>query len=339
MKEARWRSPEAASGLLLSRKWVQTFVFELPDLSPAELKSSLRYKVQAILPVNTDEFVFHTQLFHHKKKKYGAAFLAPPSAAKAFPHPARDLRVGVPLVLPPGVSSRALLFVATPEGLSPHLYENGVLKTSFAPLDARDQILRKRLTDQFPDIEIVALAPDRDVPLPFDLRERQLKEALRDRTINAFPLWDPPQPSRLPGLAGSLLAAGGLVLIGMTLLNSWSLRQQRNDAWKSWLRQNETAGLTLSQQDKLPILLKAQGVPVPELFVHLAAVWGDQTKILDLEWSQNKLTLTAESPSALLSLRKLTADPWFKNIKVNDIRTQKNGREAFTIEGGLSLDR
>ena len=48
--------------------------------------------------------------------------------------------------------------------------------------------------------------------------------------------------------------------------------------------------------------------------------------------------MTATSASALASLRKLTYDPWFHALRVGDIRTQKDGSELFTVEGGLSID-
>ncbi len=117
MKPVQWWSPtsQGAEGQLLSRRWVQTFVFELPDLNQAELKSSLRYKVQATLPVTTEQFEFHTQLFRHGKKKYGAAFLIPSTVFPDLPKQTRTLRVGVPLVLPSTFSRQVLLFIAAPK--------------------------------------------------------------------------------------------------------------------------------------------------------------------------------------------------------------------------------
>jgi len=341
MKQAQWWTPgpKGTNGTMLSRRWVQTFVFELPDLNQSELKSSLRYKVQATLPVDTEQFEFHTQLFRYNKKKYGAAFLVPSALLPDLPRPARGLRVGVPLLLPPTVSRQVLLFISNPEGLSPHLYENRILKTSFAPLEWRDQAMRMRLIEQFPEAQVLGFSPDPEHPLPPDLREKSMPESLRTRLLKALPSWDPPPPSRLPALAGALLLISGVVLAGSALENGWSVREQRNETWRLWLKQNEAQSMATASQDKRALWIKSQGAPVPELFVHLANVWGDQTKILDLEWTQGKLTLTAESSSALTSLRNLTSDPWFHNIRVDDIRTQKNGREVFTVEGGLVLDQ
>ena len=93
-----------------------------------------------------------------------------------------------------------------------------------------------------------------------------------------------------------------------------------------------------SYRDQTAQLLKAQGAPVPELFSHLAKAWGNDTRIVNLEWVQGKLTLSAVSASALTSLRKLTSDPWFRNIRVGDIRTQKDGSEVFVVEGNLSIE-
>ena len=70
----------------------------------------------------------------------------------------------------------------------------------------------------------------------------------------------------------------------------------------------------------------------------IAAAWGRETQIIDLEWNGGTLSLTATSASALASLRKLTYDPWFHALRVGDIRTQKDGSELFTVEGGLSID-
>jgi len=54
MKQNVWWSPNGSDGTLLSHRWVQAFVFELPPLKHAELQKTLRYKVQAMLPVNTE---------------------------------------------------------------------------------------------------------------------------------------------------------------------------------------------------------------------------------------------------------------------------------------------
>jgi len=336
MKALTWWSSDTI-GNLLSRQWVQTFVFELPDLSHAELQSSLRYKVQATLPVNAEQFVFHTQIFHREKKKYGVAFLVPKKVAESFPKNTRDLKVAVPLVVPKELGTQVILFIATPEGLSPNLYQGGILSTSFAVMDVDDQSLRQKLMDKFPEASVYGFEP---IPQDWLSSEfRKPSDAVQRQLLSSLPSWDPPPPSPLPAVAGSLFLVAGLALLVFTLRNAWWAREERNQAWKLWLKQNETQSVATTGQQKWSAWLKASGVPVPELFLHLSSVWGETTKIVDLEWSQGKLTLTAESPSALASLKKLTADPWFKNIKVGDIRTQKDGKETFSVEGGLSFDQ
>ena len=344
MKQQLWWSPkgsddqEPSTGTLLSHRWVQTFVFELPPLKPKELETTLRFKVQATLPVNIDDFAFHTQLFRHGSQICGAAFLASEIAKDALPASAGTLRVGVPLALPKGFVPKVLLFISTPEGLVPHYYEEGILKTSFAPIDPDDMELRERVLSKCPDAEIIGLAPDSRFPLPSGLDEKEPAEPLRVKLLDAFPSWVARPPRRYPQIIGSLLLAAGLMLCILALWNSWSVREQRNKVWKEWLQKTESVKVAPSLQEQAAKVLKAQGAPVPDLFAHLSRVWGNQTRIIDLEWAQGKLTLTAVSPAALLSLQKLTSDPWFRNMHVDDIRTQKDGTEVFTAEGALSID-
>jgi len=130
----------------------------------------------------------------------------------------------------------------------------------------------------------------------------------------------------------------GMVLCGYWMGDSWSARAGRNEAWKDWLKKSEPLLSMPTSKQQTAALLKAQGAPVPELFEHLARDWGADTHIVELEWSQGKVSITAECPSALASLRKLTADPWFRSLRVDDIRTQKDGGELFTVEGALALD-
>jgi len=344
MKKHTWWTPSttddptASTGTLLSHKWVQAFVFELPPLKHGELQTTLRYKVQAMLPVNAEGFAFHTQLFHHAKRTLGAAFLASEAAKDQLPMPAKTLRVGVPLLLPQALPSKTLLFVSTPEGLTSHYYEESLLRTSFAPISLKDRELRNRIITKCPDAEIVALAPDEACPLPADLQEKEPSDAICSKIMDAFPLWEPAPPRRLPQAVGAALLAAGLALCVLTMWRSWSVRKERNDLWKTWLKKTETVMTAPKYQDQTVQLIKAQGAPIPELFTHLAKVWGNETRITNLDWVQGKLTLTAVSPSALTSLRRLTSDPWFRNIRVDDIRTQKDGTEMFIVEGALSID-
>lgn len=344
MKQLFWWSPEspdnpdAPLGTILSHRWVQTFVFELPPLKRAELETSLRFKVQATLPVNAENYAFHTQLFRQGKKTCGAAFLASENVKELLPSPSKSLRVGVPLFLPKTPAPKVLLFVSTPEGLVSHYYEAGLLKTSFAPIAPSDQEVRSRILAKCPDADILALAPDPRYPVPADLVGKEATEALRAKLFEAFPSWDTPPRRRLPQILSSLLLAAGLLLCLGALRDSWSAREDRNAAWSAWLKKNESLATAPNSKDKSAALIKAMGTPVPELFAHLAEAWGHDTRIIDLEWTQEKLTLTATSPSALASLRRLTADPWFRAIRVDDIRTQKDGSDIFTIEGGLSID-
>ena len=160
MRELSWWSPAdkeggtESSGVLLSHRWVQAFAFELPPLKQGELEASLRYKVQATLPVNTENYAFHTQLFRNGKRTCGAAFLASEASREALPTSARSLRVGVPLELPKSSAPEALLFISAPEGLVAHYYEGGLLRTSFAPRRSAiskgiDEIVAPVSTTQF----------------------------------------------------------------------------------------------------------------------------------------------------------------------------------------------
>jgi hypothetical protein len=337
MKRLAWWSPEHAEGMILSSRWVQTFVVELPPLKEAELEVTLRYKVQAMMPVNTDGFVFHTRFFTKGKKTYGAAFLVSESAQKALPSPAGKLRVGLPLQTPAQAGRKVLLFIATPDGISAHYYVEGILTTSFAPIAADDMELRERILAECPEAELICLAPDPAYAFPPDLRGKEPQEALQGALLDAFPLWDEMHPRRLPRIIACLLAAAGIALGALSLGRAIESREQRNEAWKVYLVKEEAA-MAANPRDRTEALLKAQGAPVPELFEHLATVWGDGTRIVDLEWAEGKLSLTARSHSALDSLRQLTADPWFHGIRIGDIKTQKDGSEEFTIEGGLNLD-
>jgi hypothetical protein len=343
VKDQQWWSPngtgaDAERGTLLSYRWVQTFVFELPQLKRAELEASLRYKVQATLPVNAADFIFHTHVFRHGKKMYGAAFMATAAARDVLPRPARTLRVASPLLLPRMSAAKVLLFVSTPEGLGASYYEDGLFKNSFAPIDLDDLDLRARILERCPGAEIVGLAPEPQYPLPDDLKDRAPPDTLASKIVDAFPYWEPAPPRLLPRLMGVVLLGVGLAFCAYGLWSSWSVRNMRNELWKNWLKKNESLLNAPTSQQQTASLLKVQGAPVPELFEHLARIWGDETRIVELEWSHGKIALTAVCPSALASLRKLTADPWFRNMRVDDIRTQKDGTELFTVEGNLVLD-
>jgi hypothetical protein len=344
MKQLSWWSPTSSeasvrsSGTLLSYRWVQTYVFELPALKHAELEASLRYKVQATLPVNAESYAFHTQIFRHGKKTCGAAFLASANARDTFPNPAKGLRIGVPLFVPRTLPPKVLLFITTPDGLVTHYYEAGLLTTSFAPIGSTDLELRSRILAKCADAEIFALAPDSHFPLPPDLHGKEVPEVLRTKLLAALPPWETPRRRRLPQVLGILLVAAGLLLCVATLRDAWLVRETRNEAWSSWLKKAESRAAAPSPQEQTALLIKALGAPIPELFEHLAAAWGSDTRIIDMEWAQGKLVLTATSSSALTSVRKLTADPWFHTLRVDDIKTQKDGSEVFTLEGGLSLD-
>jgi len=338
MKQNVWWSPNGSDGTLLSHRWVQAFVFELPPLKHAELQKTLRYKVQAMLPVNTEGLAFHTQLFRQGKKTFGAAFLASEVAKDVLPVPAKTLRVGVPLFLPKALATKALVFISTPEGLASYYYEERILRASFPPFDPDDKELRRRIIEKCPDAEIVGLQPDSRFPLPSDLQEKEPNETLRAKLWVALPLWEPAPPRRSPQVAAALLFAAGLTLCTLTLWRAWSARSERNQIWKAWLKRTESMMTAPSYQDQTAQLLKAQGAPVPGLFSHLAKAWGNDTRIVNLEWVQGKLTLSAVSASALTSLQKLTSDPWFRSIRIGDIRTQKDGSEIFVVEGSLSID-
>ncbi len=345
MKQRRWWVPDREgarpgdTGALLSHRWVQAFVYKLPPLKPKELDASLRYKVQATLPVKIDEHSFRTQLFRHRNQTCGAAFLASEPGRDQLPARNRELRVGVPLVLPSRLAPKTLLFLSTPDGLVPYYYEDGLLKTAFAPIEPEDLKMRARIIARCPEAEIVSLAPDTEYPLPPDLAGQEPPESVRTQLMDAFPFWEARPPRRSPVVAGLLLAAVGLACLIVSLWTAWSIRAGRNAAWKAWLARTEAVAAAPSSRDQAAVLLKARGAPVPDLFARIAHAWGASTRIVDLEWSQGKLSITAASPSGLVSVRQLTQDPWFRNIRVDEIRTQKDGSEVFTIEGVLQLDQ
>jgi hypothetical protein len=337
MTSLKWWSPESSGGSILSSQWVQTFVFELPPLRQAELETTLRYKVQAMLPVNTEGFAFHARVLKQGKKTFGAAFLASQAAQEVLPSPARKLRIGLPLLLPKGEGDKVLLLIATPEGISSHYYEDGVLKNSFAPIGSAEKDLRSRILAEHPEAELICLAPDPDCPLPPDLRGNEAPESLREAISRAFPLWEEPPERRSPLIAACVLAVAGLALCALSLGRAVEVKERRNGEWKTWIAKAENS-LATSAEGRNDALLKAQGAPVPELFERLAKDWKEETRIVDLEWVEGKLRLTAVSRSSLDSLRQLTADPWFRAIKIGAMKARKDGNEEFTIEGGLSLD-
>jgi hypothetical protein len=222
--------------------------------------------------------------------------------------------------------------------LATHYYEERLLKASFAPIEPADMKLRARILAQCPGAELIALAPDPKYPLPPDLGASEASESARTELMKAFPSWDPPPRRKYQRFLGFLLLAAGLGLCALSLGDSLSLRERRNEEWKTWLGKMASQAAAPSFRDQATKLLKAQGLPVPELFAHLSAAWGSETRIIDFEWSQDKLRLTATSRSALASMQKLSSDPWFRNIRIGEIRNQKDGSEQFTIEGGLSID-
>ncbi|HTO23139.1 MAG TPA: hypothetical protein VMQ10_11740, partial [Spirochaetia bacterium] len=248
------------------------------------------------------------------------------------------LRVGVPLVLPPSLPERTLLFVSTPDGLAPYYYEEGLLTTSFAPIDPQDAAIRERVLARCPEAVILGLAPDPRFPLPDGLSEKEPSEGLRKEILGSFPLLETRPPRRYPLVVGSILLAAGLACCILALAGSWSARAARNLAWKTWLAKAEAAAALPASRDLPAALLSAQGAPVPELFFRLSRAWGVDTRIVDLEWKQGKLTLVATSASGLASVRQLTADPWFQGLRVDEIRTQKDGTEILTVEGAPRID-
>jgi len=345
VKNVKWWNPEAvedsadSSAVLLSRRWVRTFAFELPALKRGELEATLRYKVRSALPVDIESCVIHTQVYRCSGKIVGIVFLAANEPALPPAGASRALRVGLPLFIPKGLGPRVLLFVSSPAGLEAQFYEQGILSTSFAPIAPDDAPLRLRILSQYPDAAIVGLAPDPAVPLPGDLAGAEPPSLVRRKLLESFPLWETRAPSRAPQLSTVLLMTAGLTLCAFALGNQLSAREKRNAGWKAWMAKAESIAAAPSAQEQRATWIKSQGVPVPELFSHLAAAWGTGTDITDLEWQDGKLVLTADSASALTSLRKLIADPWFHDIRVDTIQLQKDGREVFTVEGSLSIDK
>jgi hypothetical protein len=338
MKQHSWWSPERPAGTLLSSKWVQTYIFELPRLRQSELAASLHYKVQAMLPLKVDAFAFHTRFFSRGKINYGVAFIANEETQKQLSASPSRLYVGVPLYLPKQAGESTLLFIVTPEGLSPHYYDKKVLKISFPPIPFEDLDLRAKIKSQYSQAEIWSIAPIPGTQLPRDLVDYEAPKAAQKALADAFPLLDEPRARLLPLMAGIALAVIGIVLIQSALNREIVAREERNAAWKTWIAKTSQSMPTTASHDKASQLLLAQGAPVPELFEHLARDWGESAKIDELDWAGGKLRLTATSRSALESARKLKADPWFRDIRVLDIKTQKDGMEELSLEGALHLD-
>lgn len=323
-----WNGSE---GTLLSRRFVQAYVFSLPGLKRAELETTLRYKVRTILPVQTDEFAFRTRLFRNAGKTYGAAFLATADFQTLDTARAKTLRLGFPLAVPAAWGDLVLLFVGSPEGVEAHLYEGGALKTSFAPFPASQTVLLQRLLDRHREARVFGWAPDKRFALP-----EGAWEPVPPSTLAACPLWEQPAPRRYPVVLGAALLLCGLAFAVATASDATFQREHRNAVWKTWLK---NAGAVPASAATPQTVLLTVGLPIPEIFARLALAWPSGTKIESLQWTSGKLVLVAHSASALRSLQALTADPWFRSLRVDDIHTLKDGGEQFTVEGGLNLDR
>jgi hypothetical protein len=324
-----WWQPGTPGGTLLSRRYVQAFVFALPGLKRAELENTLRYKVRTILPVQTDAFAFRTHLFRNAGQTFGAAFLATDEIRTLDSASSRPLRLGFPLTVPAAWGPQALLFVSSPEGIEAHFYESGVLKTSFAPIVSGEQRLVRRLLDLHREARVFGWAPDAQFPLP-----EGAWEPVPASMATACPLWEPPPPRKLPLVVGIALLACGLALLGSLAADALTQREQRNGAWTAWLKH---VGAMPTGPGR-SVLLQAAGLPVPEIFGRLAQAWPAGTRIESFQWTPGKLVLVARGASALRSLQALTADSWFRSLKVDEIHALKEGGEEFTVEGGLNLE-
>jgi hypothetical protein len=324
-----WKGPRDG-GTLLSRRFVQAFVFPLPGLKRAELESTLRYKVRTILPVQTDAFAFRTRLFRNAGQTFGAAFLATGDFRDLGLPETKPLRLGFPLAVPAGWGPKAILFVASPEGVEAHLYEAGVLKTSFAPFPAQETKLVQRLLDLYRDARVFSWSPDGRCDLP-----EGAWEPTPPTILSSCPLWEQPAPRRTPVVLGAALLAVGLALSVAAATGAITQREHRNEIWKEWLKKAGAVPISTSAPQAL---VQAIGFPVPEVFTRLGRIWPSGTRIESLQWTPGKLILVARSSSALRSLQALTADSWFRSLRVDDIHTLKDGGEQFTVEGALNLD-
>lgn len=320
-----------SDGTLLSRRFVQAYVFPLPGLKRAELETTLRYKVRTILPVQTDDFAFRTRLFRNAGKIFGAAFLATGDFQSLETARAKTLRLGFPLTVPAAWGNSVLLFIGAPEGVEAHLYEGGVLKTSFAPFSAGQTALLQRLLEKHREARVFGWAPDGAYTLPDGAWE-----PVPSSILAACPLWEQPAPRRYPVVLGAALLVCGLAFAVATAADATAQREHRNTVWKTWLK---NAGATPAQAATPLAIIQTAGLPVPDIFARMAKAWPTGTKVESLQWTPGKLVLVARSGSALRSLQALTADPWFRSLRVDDIHALKDGGEQFTVEGGLNLDR
>lgn len=342
MRRYRWHdgaSEDAGAIVLLPRSAATVFVQPVSGIARGELETVLRHRVRAGLPVSMNGLDFRFRAMRRGGRSYGVALVGAPRFAVESIVGAEAPRVGVPLFVPGELGDRVLVFLSSPDGIETNYYENGVLTRSYGPIPASDDSLRGRIIAEHPDARLAAMAPDPRYGLPKSLADSALPPSLCGRLAAAFPAWRTRLPGRAPAIAALLAVAIGTALGSFGLWRQIEVREARNAEWASWLSGAKTALAGEISAVRLSSWRAARGVPVPELFERLAGAWGSGTRILDLDWSNGVLRLEATSPSAMASLRKLLADPWFRGLRVVDIRAGEGGLERFSVEGSVQFDK
>lgn len=322
MKGLVWWRPGGLGGLL-SRKWAQVFVFPLPPLSPEERESSLRYRVQALLPASDVPLLFRT--FEHRGQSYGLVIVD----RLPDPKPSSNLALGFPLVLPRTWPERCLLAVASPEGWEIQRYDKGVLAESFPPFQEGSSALKKVL-DQNPNDRVFWVAPVDDlVPPPPKWAEPAPPWNPSRRW--GVP-WQPPSEPRWPWVLAALLLAIGIAGWSFAAWQNWDVKQERNQNWEHWLQTARPLVETPSDPARLEAARALKGESWQQVLSTLAEAWPEGVEIRRLEVFQGKVLLTAQAESALKAVAALAAQPKGANFKVLQIRPSA-GKEEFDMEG------
>ena len=323
---ASWWQPGRTGGLV-SRPWAQVFVFPLPSLRRADLDSSLRFKVQALLP--GWEPRLQTRFFRHQGRLYGLALVD----RLPDPHPEPNaLFLGMPPVLPGTWPPRCLLAVASPEGWEIHSYVDGVLSVSYPPVQAGSPLVLKILGEAS-GVEVLTVVPDPAVTWEPIQGSRPAPPWPR-RFAWPSP-WSGVREVQWPWAVGSVLAATGVLLMVLAGYLSWESRVDRNEQWGQWVRTAKTMTGTPTTAKNLATLATAAGERVPEVLAALGRVWPTGVVIRKLTLADSTLSVTARAPSALGAVSRLGQEPLVAQLRVVQIRPVAGGEE-FDLQGKVS---
>ena len=319
-------------GTLLSRSQVRVYVYELPRLSEKERISALKYKLRATVPIVLKDEALLFRSFIKNHQNFGVIFWLTEELSTLTLVQKRTLRVSYPFL----ISSRAsevLWFVSSAFGIDVHYYYKGILNASFGPFAVKDPLLNE-LYQRYPNAEIAGSSLDEEYPLPELPEGRSWNESLKKAIMKSLPFLFLQPTSKVPQLAGITFAIIGIFMISLGVVQSIKERQARNGIWQTAI-QNMMMKSPL-QQKRLEKAFTEQGIPIPDFFSHLAIVWPTGTKILHFSWTQKHWSLTCEANSALVSLKELTSDPWFKDIHISSIIKLNSGEDEFIVQGTLT---